>query len=166
MPPPNPEKERKPKTELDEQFLTIARRVMQTRGIKSDRAISLALGRHSDFINRVSKGLQSATPEAWDKLLTEYPEARSITTTNVMAQGGGQAVGTVHGDNHYSPTTLEACQLELEQHKRDLASVRAENEQLRQQIASQAVLLSSQEVVIASKEEIISLLRGGYNRTN
>jgi hypothetical protein len=163
MPPSNSEKERKPKTEIDEQFLAIARRVMQTRGIKSDRAISLALGRHSDFINRVSKGLQSATPEAWDKLLTDYPEARNIT--NVTAHGG-QAVGTVHGDNVYAPTTLEACQLELEQHKRDLANLRAELEKAQQQVADRDKLIASQEVTIASKEEIITLLRGGYNRPN
>jgi hypothetical protein len=166
MPADKNERPRGPKTELDEKFLSIARQVMKANGITSDRAISLALGRKADFINRVSNGAQSATPEAWDVLLNKYPEARNITNTNVMAQGGGQAVGTVYGDNTYSPTTLEACQLELEQHKRDVAALRGENEQLKQQVAAKDALLASQEVVIASKEEIISLLRGGYNRPN
>ncbi|WP_201980413.1 hypothetical protein [Hymenobacter rubidus] len=166
MPSTKNERARGPKTELDEKFLSTARQVMKAHGITSDRAISLALGRKADFINRVSNGAQSATPEAWDTLLNKYPEARSITTTNVMVQGGGQAVGTVQGDNFYIPNTLEACQLELEQHKRDLAGVRAENEQLRQQVAAQAALLESKDALIAAKDETISLLRGGYNRPN
>lgn len=156
---------RGPKTELDAKFLSIARQVMQPHGITSDRAISLALGRKPDFLNRVSNGLQSAPPAAWDALLNKYPEARSITTNNVTSNGG-QAVGTVQGDNYYVPTTLEACQLELEQHKRDLASVRAELDKAQQQLASQAALLESKDVVIASKEEIINLLRASYNRPN
>lgn len=159
-------KEKRPKTELDAKFLAIADELMAKRGITKDAAMSRELGRSNEFINRVRNGIQSATPEAWDALLTKFPEARNSTTTNVMAQGGGQAVGTVHGDNHYSPTTLEACQLELEQHKRDVAALRGENEQLKQQVASQAALLESKDALLASRDEIISLLRGGYNRPN
>lgn len=140
MPPSNSDKERKPKTELDEQFLLIARRVMQTRGIKSDRAISLALGRHSDFINRVSKGLQSATPEAWDKLLTDYPEAR--TTTNVMAQGG-QAIGTNNGT-----ATQHGAPLPQDGEREDY---RTKYESAQKEIA----LLTSQ---LADKERTIQIL--------
>lgn len=126
--------------------------------------MSTELGYRPDFINRVRNGVQSAPAAAWDALTNKYPETHNIT--NVTANGGGQAVGTVHGDNFYAPTTLEACQLELEQHKRDLANLRAELEKAQQQIASQAALLESKDIVIASKEEIISLLRGGYNRPN
>lgn len=165
MPEAKTGKERKPKTELDEQFLSVARQVMKSRGVTTDRAISKELGRHPDFINRVSNGLQSATPEAWDALLNKYPEARNITN-NVTAHGGGQAVGTVQGDNFYIPTTLEACQLELEQHKRDLTTTRAEVEQLKQQVAAKDALLESKDALLASRDEIISLLRGGYNRPN
>jgi hypothetical protein len=39
-------------------------------------------------------------------------------------------------------------------------------EQSQQFVAAKDALLASQEVMIASKEEIISLLRGGYNRSN
>jgi hypothetical protein len=166
MPNPQNSKGHSPKTELDEKFLSIARQIMKSHGINSDRAISLALGRKPDFINRVSNGVQSATAEAWDVLFSKYPEARNITTTNVMSQGGGQTVGTVHGDNHYSPTTLDACQLELEQHKRDLASIRAEVERLQQQVASQAALLESKDALIAAKDDTINLLRASYNRPN
>jgi len=64
------------------------------------------------------------------------------------------------------PTTPEVYRMEIEQCKRDVAAIQAENEKLQQQIASRAALLISQEVVTASKEEIISQLRGGYNRPN
>jgi hypothetical protein len=158
MPASKGEQVRGPKTELDEKFLSVARQVMKAHGITSDRAISLAIGRKADFINRVSNGAQSATPEAWDTLLNKYPEARNITTTNVMAQGGGQAVGTVHGDNHY---TLNDCERERE---RD--AYKNEVESLRQQLVDKEKLITTLESMVASKEEIISLLRGGYNRPN
>jgi hypothetical protein len=161
-----PRAEKGPRTEQDERFLTLVSQIMKAERITSERAFSLEFGRGPDFISRIRRGIQSAPADAWDALLNKYPEARNITTTNVMAQGGGQAVGTVQGDNLYAPTTLEGCQVELEQHKRDLASARAEIEQLKQQVAAKDALLASQEVVIASKEEIISLLRGGYNRPN
>lgn len=132
---PQNQKGRSPKTELDEKFLSIARQIMKSHGINSDRAISLALGRKPDFINRVSNGVQSATPEAWDILFSKYPEARNITTTNVMAQGSGQVVGTVHGDNHYSPTTLQDCQQELVQAQQSLAAAQKENALLTNQLA-------------------------------
>lgn len=163
MPSTQNPKNKGPKTELDEKFLSIARQIMKSHGINSDRAISLALGRKPDFINRVSNGVQSATPEAWDILFSKYPEARSI---NVSVHGSGQAVGTVQGDNYYAPTTLEGCQQELEQHKLDLASTRAELERVQQQLVSQAALLEAKNELIASKDETISLLRGGYNRPN
>jgi hypothetical protein len=166
MQPDKTENKKGPKTDLDKKFIYVVEQAMSIRGIQSDRAMSIELERHPNFINRVRNGLQSAPPDAWDALFDKYPAARSITTTNVMAQGGGQAVGAVHGDNHYSSTTLEACQLELEQHKRDLAASRGEVEQLRQQVASQAALLESKDALIAAKDETISLLRGGYNRPN
>lgn len=158
--------EKRPKTELDEKFISVATQVMKAHGIKSDRAISTELGYRPDFMNRVRNGVQSAPAAAWDALLNKYPEARNITNTTVTAQGGGQAVGTVHGDNIYAPTNLEACQLELEQNKRELASIRAELEKAQQQIAAQAALLESKDALIESYKETISLLRGGYNRPN
>jgi hypothetical protein len=151
---------------LDEIFLSLVDRVMKTHGIKSASALSKELGKGVDFISKIRRGLQSAPADAWDALFEKYPETRNITNTNVTSQGGGQAVGTVHGDNHYSPTNLEVCQLELEQHKRDLANLRAELEKAQQQIASQAALLDSKDALLASRDEIISLLRGGYNRPN
>lgn len=166
MPPSKSEKIRGPKTELDEKFLSVARQVMKAHGVTSDRAISLALGRKADFINRVSNGAQSATPEAWDALLHKYPEARTITTTNVMSQGGGQAVGTVQGDNHYTHNSLESCQLELDQHKRELAAARGEIELLRVQLAAQVDVVAAKDALIAAQAENLSLLRGGYNRPN
>ncbi|WP_210516454.1 hypothetical protein [Hymenobacter terricola] len=62
-----------PKTDLDRQFLAAAAQAKQLGGLKSDRALSLALGRNPDFINRVRNGFQSAPAEAWHELLTKYP---------------------------------------------------------------------------------------------
>lgn len=162
----NPEQpqEKRPKTDLDEKFISVATQVMKAHGIKSDRAISTELGYRPDFMNRVRNGVQSAPAAAWDALTNKYPEARAVI--NVTAQGGGQAVGTINGDNYYSPTTLEACQLELEQHKRDLAGLKAKNEQLQQQVVMQTALLESKDALLAAKDETISLLRGSYNRPN
>jgi hypothetical protein len=128
-------KEKRPKTELDVKFLALADELMAKRGIIKDAAMSRELGRSNEFINRVRNGIQSATPEAWDALLTKFPEARNITTTNVMAQGSGQVVGTVHGDNHYSPTTLQDCQQELAQMQQSLAAAQKENALLTSQLA-------------------------------
>jgi ElaB/YqjD/DUF883 family membrane-anchored ribosome-binding protein len=158
---------KQPKTELDVKFLAIVENLMSKQGIATDRAMSIALGRSENFLNRVRNGYQSATPEAWTTLRTKFPAAAEpidAIINHFVTVGTGQTVGVVHGDNHYSPTTLDACQLELEQHKRDLAASRGEVEQLRQQVASQAALLETKDTLLASKDEIISLLRGGYNR--
>ena len=156
---------KKPKTELDAKFLAAVAEYMSSKGISSDRAMSIALGRKENFLNRVRNGYQSATPEAWSALLDKYPEAQNITNTTVTSHGG-QAVGTVQGDNIYAPTTLEACQLELEQNKRELVSIRAELERAQQQIAAQAALLESKDALIAAKDEMLTFLRGGHNRPN
>lgn len=126
-----------PKTELDEKFLSIARQVMAPHGISSDRAISLALGRKPDFLNRVSNGLQSAPPAAWDALLNKYPEARNITT---ITQSGANSIGNVQGDANY---TITDCEKERDAYKEQV-------EQLRSQLAD--------------KERIIRLLEQSINR--
>lgn len=151
--------ERGPRTEQDERFLILVTQIMKSERINSERAFSLEIGRGPDFISRIRRGIQSAPADAWDTLLSKYPEARNISTTNVMVQGGGQAIGNVEGDSHYHAPTLAVCQQEL-------AAAKTELERLRQQVADQERLIASQAVSLASKEEIISLLRGGYNRPN
>jgi hypothetical protein len=151
MPEKKLEKNKGPKTSLDAKFLALASEVMKTRGITSDRAISQELDRHPDFINRIRRGLQSATPGAWDTLFDKYPEARNIT--NVTAHSGGQAIGTNHGtvsQDNWIPSDPQGI----------IAGLEILVEQLRQQVADRDKLIASQEVTIASKEEIISLLRG------
>lgn len=128
---------------------------MKAHGITSDRAISLELGRNADFINKVRRGLQSAPADAWDTLLNKYPEARNITT-NTVTQNGANSIGNVQGDANY---TITDCEKERDAYKDQV-------EQLRSQLADKDKLIESQAVTIASKEEIISLLRGGYNRPN
>jgi hypothetical protein len=136
--------EKGPRTEQDERFLMLVSQIMKAKHISSERAFSLEFGRGPDFISRIRRGIQSAPADAWDALLNKYPEARNTSTTNVSVHGGGQAVGTIQGDNFYAPTTLEGCQLELEQYKRDLAAAQKE-----------IALLTSQ---LADKERIIRLL--------
>lgn len=147
--------EKGPRTEQDERFLMLVAQIMKAQGISSERAFSLEFERGPDFISRIRRGIQSAPADAWDALLRKYPEARNVTT-NVMAQGGGQAVGTVYGDANY---TIGDCEKERDTYK-------AEVEQLRLQLAAKDDLLATKEALLASKEEIISLLRGGYNRPN
>jgi hypothetical protein len=148
--------ERGPKTEQDEKFLLLVAQIMKAQGIGSERAFSLELERGPDFISRIRRGIQSAPADAWDDLLKKYPESRNITTTNVMSQGGGQAIGNVEGDANY---TIGDCEKERDAYKNEV-------EQLRQQVASQAALLEAKDVIIASKEETINLLRASYNRPN
>lgn len=145
-----------PRTEQDERFLTLVAQIMKAEHISSERAFSLEFGRGPDFISRIRRGIQSAPADAWDALLKKYPETRSITTTNVMAQGGGQAVGTVHGDNHY---TLNDCERERDAYK-------GEVEQLRLQLAAKDDIIAAKDALIASQAETLSLLRGGYTRPN
>jgi hypothetical protein len=158
---PKSERARGPKTELDEKFLSVARQVMRAHGITSDRAISLALGRKADFINRVSNGAQSATPEAWDILLNMYPEARNIMTNSVMNQGSGQAIGTNHGTINQEFATLPELEKHIEDKLTDFASkhdlvIRLENAQLLIfEVKSFNEQLKSQ---LADKERIIRLL--------
>lgn len=147
---------KQPKTELDVKFLAAVAQYMSKQGVSSDRAMSLALGRSENFLNRVRNGYQSATPEAWSALFDKYPEARNITTTNVMAQGGGQAIGTVEGDANY---TIADCEKERDTYKKEV-------EQLHLQLAAKDELLAAKDVIIASKEETINLLRASYNRPN
>ena len=104
--PKNLDKEDKaPKTDFDQKFLDAVQRAKSISGIKSDRAMSIELGRHTDFINRVRNGFQSAPADAWDALLAKFPEARIMPITVTMTQAGGQAVGVNHGtatQNNYS----------------------------------------------------------------
>jgi len=147
------EPDKRPKTDLDEKFISVATQVMQAHGIRSDRAMSIELGYRPDFINRVRNGVQSAPPAAWDALTNKYPETRNIIT---VTQSGANSIGNVQGDANY---TITDCEKERDAYKEQV-------EQLRSQLADKDKLIASQEVTIASKEEIISLLRGGYNRPN
>lgn len=65
---------KKPRTELDVKFLAAIADYMSRKGISSDRAMSIELGRKENFVNRVRNGYQSATPEAWDALMKMSPK--------------------------------------------------------------------------------------------
>lgn len=144
-----PNKDLKPKTELDERFLSVAREMMLRRGIKSDRAISVALGKHPDFINRVQNGYQSATPDAWDILFTQFPEATVITQN----QNAGNAIGTNHGT---STQSIGAGGTDIER----------ERDALKQEVEFLKAQLIMKDSVIAAKDETIDLLKAAFNRPN
>jgi hypothetical protein len=162
MPDSNPGKNRGPKTALDEKFLVIARQVMRSRGITSDRAISLELGRNQDFINRVQNGFQSATPEAWDDLLNKYPEAASINQN----YNTGIAIGTNHGTATQNYTTLADCEKELLACKAQLTEATTKLIKAEQERDAFSRELDVMRELVKAKDETISLLRGGYNRPN
>jgi hypothetical protein len=154
--------EKRPKTELDVKFLAAIKELMSKRGIRSDRAMSIELGRSPDFLNRVRNGYQSATPEAWSALFDKYPEAQNITT-NVMAQGGGQAIGTNHGIAHQTiaptgePVNLEGAS------KVDLLAIVNNTQLLLFEVKIQNEQLKSQ---LADKERIIKLLEQSLNKAS
>ena len=152
----NPEREKRPRTELDVKFLAIVQELMTQRGLKSDRAMSLELGRGPDFINRVRNGLQSATPEAWELLRTKY-QVDPSTVVN-QSQVTGIAVGINHGVAAHTYTMAD-CQKDRDEALAKCEVLQKENELLRQQLAMQTEL-------IAAKDETLALLRGGHNRPN
>jgi hypothetical protein len=78
----------------------------------------------------------------------EVPPVANTTTTRIKKVTGG----AVHSGTGNQLITLEACQQELENTKRDMASLQRENELLKGQLKD--------------KEEIITLLRASYNRPN
>jgi len=85
----------------------------------------------------------------------EVSPVTNTATTRIKKVSGG----AVHSGNGNQLITLEACQQELEQTKRDLASLQREIELLTGQ-------LQTKDALIASKEETIDLLKTAFNRPN
>jgi len=108
-------KKKGPRTDLDKKFLLIVEQAMSKRGIQSDRAMSIELDRHPNFMNRVRNGLQSAPPDAWETLRAKFPttvESIDAITNYIATVGTGQAVGINHGTisqeiDHYEPKRRE-----------------------------------------------------------
>jgi hypothetical protein len=105
----------------------------------------------ADYLEKVVLHFESINP-IW--LLTGKGEpflsgaAPTINTAHIR-NNSGIGINTGTATQHI---TLEACQRELEAMKRDAASYQREIELLKGQLED--------------KNEIIILLRGGYNRTN
>jgi hypothetical protein len=132
---------KKPRTELDVRFLAIVAEYMSKRGISSDRAMSLALGRSENFLNRVRNGYQSATPEAWGALFDKYPEAQN-TTVNELEKHIDDKL-TAFASKHDLVIMLENAQIMI-------VEMKSHNEQLKSQLAD--------------KERIIKLLEQSLNK--
>jgi hypothetical protein len=150
--------EKRPKTELDGKFLVTIQELMAKRGIRSDRAMSLELGRSPDFLNRVRNGYQSATPEAWDALFTSFPEARDITN-NVTADRIGQVIGTNHGIA--TQNSYPADQEKPSDTKQPDIVIMTDTQMLIIELKSHNEQLKSQ---LADKERIIKLLEQSLNK--
>lgn len=149
------EKEDKgPKTDFDQKFLEAVDQAKRISGIKSDRAMSIELGRHTDFINRVRNGFQSTPADAWDALLSKYPESSSFSQN----LNSGNAVGVNHGVSTQSQGTSSNLLAEAQLQAALDAALR-ENAMLREQLAMK-------DTVIATKDEMLALLRSSYTRPN
>lgn len=147
-----------PKTDFDQKFLDAIQRAKSISGIKSDRAMSIELGRHTDFINRVRNGFQSAPADAWDTLIAKFPEVRVVPITLTVTQAGGQAVGINHGtatQNNYSsdqekPSSKQPDYILTTDTHLLIIELKNSNEQLKSQLAD--------------KERIIKLLEQSLNK--
>jgi hypothetical protein len=157
------EKSAQPKTELDRHFLSLAESSMKAYGISTDRATSIALGKHPDFINRVRRGIQSAPPDAWETLRTKFPttgEALEAAMKYIASVGTGQAVGINHGTmsqeiDHYEPKRREGTSY---YEWNNLLLVSAETHEA---LKREMELLKGQ---LADKERIIKLLEQSLNK--
>ncbi len=78
------------------------------------------------------------------------------TTANTANIKNNSGIGINNGS---ATITLEACQRELENMRRDAASYQREIELLKGQ-------LEAKDHLIASKDELLNFLRGGFNRPN
>ncbi|QNE38591.1 hypothetical protein F1C16_03000 [Hymenobacter sp. NBH84] len=114
------ETEKKPKTEMDQRFIDAVHKLMEELSIDSERAMSIQLGRHPDFINRVKHGIQSAPAEAWDLILHHGSQVLLIEvkdSTNTSKKGvslaKGNAIGTNHGIATMNYGTVADCEKDL-----------------------------------------------------
>lgn len=135
---------KRPKTELDRKFLEYVELIMLDLDLDSDRAMSIELQRHPDFINRVRNGVQSAPPEAWDILLDKYKVKINFVwvaeeRTNHITGNQGSIVTNTQGVTTTTTTLLPDSE------------IAAQNDLLKVEIAS----LRNQ---LRDKERIIQLL--------
>ena len=114
----------------------------------------------ADFLEKVLSHFDSINP-VWlvtgkgEPFIGEVPPVVNATNTRIKKVTGG----AVHSGTGNQLITLEACQQELEQTKRDLAALQREIELLTGQ-------LQTKDALIASKEETIDLLKAAFNRPN
>lgn len=137
----------------------------------SVRAFSSAIGATDtntrNYIDRGSK----PNSEYLEKLLRRFNDINpswlllgegepflpgTSTTTNTANIKNNSGIGINNGN---ATITLEACQRELENMRRDAASYQREIELLKGQ-------LETKDNLIASKDELLTFLRGGFNRPN
>jgi hypothetical protein len=114
----------------------------------------------TDYIERIAAHFKTVNLH-WlitgqgEIFIGEAPLATNSATTRIKKVTGG----AVHSGNGNQLITLEACQQELEQTKRNLAALQREIELLTGQ-------LQTKDALIASKEETIDLLKAAFNRPN
>lgn len=115
---------------------------------------------NSEYLERIAMHFKSVNL-SWlitgegAMFIGDAPPITNTATTRIKKVTGG----AVHSGNGNQLITLEACQQELEQTKRDLAALQREIELLTGQ-------LQTKDALIASKEETIDLLKAAFNRPN
>lgn len=111
----------------------------------------------ADYLERILRRFETVNG-TW--LLTGKGEPFLVapvpTTSNTAHVKNNSGIAINNGT---ATITLEACQRELENMRRDAASYQREIELLNGQ-------LSAKDALIAAKDETITLLRASYNRSN
>ena len=110
---------------------------------------------NADFLTKLTNAFESVNL-SWLLSGNGEPFLPGTTTTNTAHIKNNSGIGINNGT---ATITLEACQRELESVRKDAASYQREIELLKGQ-------LETKDNLIASKDEILSLLRGGYNKPN
>jgi hypothetical protein len=154
-----------PKTTMDRTFLAIAQQLMVEHNIPSERSMSSELGQNVNFISRIKTGVQSVPADVWDTLINKFNirqftivDEDKIAPSNVSRHINVVGVnhGTANQNTNYNPLD---CERERDSYKLLLDKAQSENQSLRDQLARADAL-------VAAKDEMLDLLRNGFNRPN
>jgi hypothetical protein len=157
--------DKSPKTTMDRTFLAIVQQLMVEHNIPSERSMSSELGQNVNFISRVKTGVQSVPADVWGTLISKF----NLRQFTIVDEDGAapsnvsrhiNVVGINHGTANQTTTyNLSDCEKE-----RDI--LRAERDSLAKQLELLNGHIKMQDTIIKGKDEMLDLLRGGFNRPN
>lgn len=138
-----------PRTKRDYLFLAQVNHLMPSLNIKSDRAMSRALGQHDSFINRIKTGIQSAPSTVWDILdnLAKTSKLELLTENQIAKRDQSTSRILTSALLDDKPASSEAGQEEIFSSSYYIKELAANNEKI--------ALLTSQ---LADKERTIQIL--------